>query len=121
MILKSEDYYPLFQNAFLIIDEIPFESIRNPPPQLKVQFERSQSQVVIGSNSSKPSITYFEFEFISKSALSTVTASPPFYKFPLPICRGTLATYDFVLKSSRAYILNYEIVPLGHDEYIEKR
>lgn len=29
--LKSDLYYPLFEYANLIIDEIPFESIRNPP------------------------------------------------------------------------------------------
>lgn len=33
--LKSDLYYPLFEYANLIIDEIPFESIRNPPDSLK--------------------------------------------------------------------------------------
>ncbi|CAD8087121.1 unnamed protein product [Paramecium primaurelia] len=115
--LQSEEYYPLFQTAYLIIDDIPFESIRNPPPNLRQQFENNTQSVAIGSNSIKPSITYFEFELISKSALGEVSVTPQFYKFPVPLCVNTLATYKFKLQTTSKNQMKYQINPLQLDYF----
>jgi hypothetical protein len=83
--LKSGHYVPLFEYANLVIDEIPIQAIRNPPESIKTT----------STAATRPSITYYEFELLSFSALCTVNIEPPFYVFANALSVGTIAKRSF--------------------------
>lgn len=117
--LKSSLYYPLFEYANLIIDEIPFESIRNPPETLQTQFgSMGEQQGVFGSNSTRPSITYFEFELISFSSLCKASVDQAFYVCPGSLHVGEMLRKKFVVRNHSQCDLQFRVEPAfrSHDQ-----
>lgn len=97
MSFSSHRAIPHYQKIKLLVEDIPFESIRNPPEIIKKQYEDHRSQE--GGGSLRPSITYYEFMLIGAVKFNDVEISPAFYKFPLPLTLNKFHSKMFTLKN----------------------
>ena len=74
---------PFYRNITLIINDIPFQGIRNPPDIIKKQFE--QHKQLEGGSSVRPNIKYFEFEICGITNFNKVMVEPSIIIFPTSI------------------------------------
>lgn len=97
MTFSSPRAMPHYQNMKLLIEDIPFQSIRNPPEIIVKQFEEHKNQD--SSNTIRPSITYFEFPLVGVVKFNEVEISPPYYIFPQPLSINNFHSRMIVLRN----------------------
>ncbi|KRX10489.1 hypothetical protein PPERSA_08791 [Pseudocohnilembus persalinus] len=121
----SDNYIPVFEYATLFIDEIPYNSIKNPPENLRKQIEEEKKLLenddnnenipafkypaYFGVNSTKPSISYFEFQFVGLSNYCQVQIDPSFHIFPEPISLNMTKKHTFTIKNNSDCPIDFKI------------
>lgn len=117
---QAEKPMPYYEYAYLILDDIPLQSIRNPPDTIK---KNLTSNVInpdgfsptvlgpsyLGSNSNRPSITYFEFELIGIVTFAKVEISPPVSVFPSQLSIHKKYPVKFTLKNKANGIVSFQV------------
>lgn len=104
----TKEPIPIYEYASLFIDDIPIQSIRNPPQQLSDNGTNNQPGY-FGSNSARPSICYYEFELIGLTNYFNILVEPPFTAFSANLFVGKKYTKKFKLINRQKCNVQYQL------------
>jgi len=106
---ESDKAMPFYKNISLVIDDVPFEAIRNPPESIKLQALERKSVQNDENEKVRPSLTYFDFSVISKILFNKVSLTPAVHFFPAPVLIRNEHQHNFSLQNDSEGPVEYKV------------
>ncbi|EGR30726.1 hypothetical protein IMG5_124930 [Ichthyophthirius multifiliis] len=118
----SQSSIPQFEFASLIIEDISLSSIKNPPQILKKMLLNSPNNIeqieelvekpaFFASNSSRQSISFFDFQLIGLGMFIQIEVEPSYHVFVGNLFIGKSYFWKFTLKNNSSCPVSYCIQP----------
>jgi hypothetical protein len=98
---------PYYEFCDFIVEDIPINSMRNPPEALKqfAEFNKNESKIAmptyIGSNTQYLSVPFFQFNLRGQGNFRSMSLDPPILQFNEPLSINKTYSHQVVMKKSK--------------------